>query len=163
MLYQENAMFSIKGEIMEYEFSKGTLAIVPNDMETSLIYEDNDRYFINQTPFKIMEESCKYFGSSYDGRRESAKSILGAEYKVPILVEDSNNLVAFPTTSPQSDDCVWISLKRLKSFEKIDSTNTKIIFDNGIEIIVPSSFRSIENQISRASRLDLTLRNRKNS
>ena len=51
---------------MEYEFSKGTLAIVPNDMETSLIYEDNDRYFINQTPFKIMEESCKYFGSSYD-------------------------------------------------------------------------------------------------
>ena len=35
MLYQENAMFSIKGEIMEYEFSKGTLAIVPNDMETS--------------------------------------------------------------------------------------------------------------------------------
>ena len=71
--------------------------------------------------------------------------------------------MAFPTTSPQSDDCVWISLKRLKSFEKIDSTNTKIIFDNGIENIVPSSIRTIENQISRASRLDLTLRNRKNS
>lgn len=148
---------------MKYEISEGTLAIVPNERETSLIYEDDERYFINQTPFKIMEDSCKYFGSSYNGRKESAKSILGAEYKVPILVKDSDNLVVFPTTSPHSDDCVWISLKRIKSFHKIDSTNTKIIFDNEKEIIVPVSYRSIENQISRASRLDLIMRNRKNS
>ncbi len=146
---------------MEYEISNGTLAIVPNDAETSLVYEDEERYFINQKPFKIMEESCKYFGSSYSGRKESSKSILGAEYKVPIIVEDSDNLIVFPTTSPQADDCAWISLKRVKKFEKIDSNNTKIVFDNNKEIIVPVSYRSIENQVSRASRLDLIMRNRK--
>ena len=34
---------------MKYEISKGTLAIVPNDKESSLIYEDDDRYIIKQT------------------------------------------------------------------------------------------------------------------
>ena len=147
---------------MEYEINKGTLAIIPNEKESSLVYEDESRYIINQRPFEIMEESCKYFGSTYQGRKESARDILGAEYKVPIIVEDTDNLIVFPTTSPLAEDCVWISLKRVKKFEKIDSNNTRIIFDNDKEIIVPCSYRTIENQISRASRLDLIMRNRKN-
>jgi len=146
---------------MNYEISRGTLAIVPNEASTSLVYEDDERYIINQTPYKIMEESCKYFGSTYKGRKDGARDILGAEYKVPIIVEDSDNLIVFPTTSPHAEDCVWICLKRVKTFEKIDSNNTKIIFDNNTNIIVPCSYRTIENQISRASRLDLIMRNRK--
>ena len=149
--------------IMKYEVNKGTLAVVPNDLESSLVYEDDSRYIINEKAYKIMDDSCKYFGSTYEGRKNGAKEILGAEYKVPIIVEDSNNLIVFPTTSPFSDDCVWVSLKRVKNIYKIDSYNTKILFDNNVEIIVPCSFRSVENQLSRASRLDLILRNRKNS
>ena len=147
---------------MKYEINKGTLAIIPNEREGSLVYEDESRYIIDQRPFEIMEESCKYFGSTYQGRKESARDILGAEYKVPIIVEDTDNLIVFPTTSPMAEDCVWISLKRVKKFEKIDANNTRIIFDNEKEIIVPCSYRTIENQISRASRLDLIMRNRKN-
>lgn len=147
---------------MKYEISKGTLAIVPNEKESSVVYEDDDRYIIEEVPFKIMEESCKYFGSTYEGRKDSAKEILGAEYKVPIIIEDSDNLIVFPTTSPSSDDCIWLSLKRVKKFERVDSNNTRIIFDNNVELIVPCSFRTVENQISRASRLDLIMRNRKN-
>ena len=143
---------------MKYEVSNGTLAIVPNERESSLVYEDDERYVIEQSPFKIMEDSCRYFGSTYEGRKDSARDILGAEYKVPIVVEDSENLVVFPTTSPNSDECVWISLKRLKKYEKIDACNTRIVFDNNKEIIVPCSYRTIENQVSRASRLDYILR-----
>ena len=148
---------------MNYEVNRGTLAIVPNEENGSLVLEDEERYIIEKSPFKIMEESCKYFGSTYEGRRKGAKEILGAEYKVPIIVEDSNNLIIFPTTSPDADDCVWISLQRVKKISKIDKITTKIIFDNNKEIIVPSSYRTIENQLSRASRLDLILRNHKNS
>ena len=147
---------------MNYEISKGTLAIVPNKKDGSLVYEDADRYLINQTPYEIMESSCLYFGSSYEGRKQGAKNILGAEYKVPIIVDDSDNIIVFPTTSPLSQDCVWLSLRHLKSFERIDANNTKIIFDNNKQLIVPVSYRSIENQISRASRLDYVIRSRKN-
>ena len=148
---------------MKYEISRGTLAIVPNNEESSLVYEDEDRYIVNETPFSIMEDSCKYFGSTYEGRKNGARNILGAEYKVPIVVEDSDNLIVFPTTSPLSSDCVWISLKRVKSIIKVDQNHTKVIFDNNREIIVECSYRTIENQLSRASRLDLILRNHKNS
>lgn len=146
---------------MKYEISDGTLVIMPNNAD-SLVYEDNEKFVIDQSPFQIMEESCKYFGSTYSGRKDSAKHILGAQYKLPIIVEDSNNIIVFPTSSPTADDCFWISLKRIKSYKKIDNISTKIIFDNGVEIDVPISFRSLENQISRASRLDLIMRNRKN-
>ncbi len=146
---------------MKYEISKGTLAIVPNQNKGSLVYEDESRYMINQTPFQIMESSCLYFGSSYVGRKEGAKDILGAEYKVPILVDESDNIIVFPTTSPLSDDCTWIALNHVKKYEKIDTYNTKIIFSNGQEIIVPTSYRSIENQVSRASRLAHIMRLRK--
>jgi len=148
---------------MKYEISKGTLAIVPNENESSVVYEDDQTYIIDQIPFSIMEESCKYFGSTYEGRKNGAREILGAEYKVPIVIEDSNNLIVFPTTSPSADDCVWISLKRVKKITKIDNNYTKIIFDNNKELIVDCSFRTVENQLSRASRLDLILRNHKNS
>ena len=148
---------------MKYEISKGTLAILPNEKNSSVVYEDDNRYIIKETPFKIMEDSCKYFGSTYEGRKDGAREMLGAEYKVPIVVEDSSNLIVFPTTSPLSEDCVWISLKRVEKIEKIDANNTKIVFDNKTEIIVDSSYRTIENQLSRASRLDLILRNHKNS
>lgn len=149
--------------IMKYEVNKGTLAVLPNDLESSLVYEDDNRYIIKETAYKIMDDSCKYFGSTYEGRKNGSKEILGAEYKVPIIVEDASNLIVFPTTSPLSEDCVWVSLKRVKNIYKIDAYNTKILFDNNVEIIVPCSFRSIENQLSRASRLDLILRNRKNN
>ena len=147
---------------MNYEISQGTLAIIPNEDQNSLVYEDDERFIVEDTPFKIMEESCKYFGSTYKGRKDSAKKILGAEYKVPIIIEDYNNIIVFPTTSPTSEDCAWISLKRVKGIEKIDTYNTRIIFDNGREIIVPTSYRSIENQLSRASRLDVIIRKRLN-
>ena len=148
---------------MEYEINKGTLAIMPNEEDKSLVYEDEERFLIHQSPFQIMEDSCKYFGSTYEGRKDSAKSILGAEYKVPVIVEDTDNLIVFPTTSPKSEDCIWISLKRIKSFGKIDSINTKVIFDNNREIIVPVSYRTLENQISRASRLHFMMRKRKSN
>ena len=106
---------------MKYEISNGTLAIVPNEDDNSLIYEDNERFIVEESPFKIMEDSCKYFGSTYKGRKDSAKEILGAEYKIPVVIEDSNDK----------------------------------------ELIVPCSYRSIENQLSRASRLDVILRKRK--
>ncbi len=147
---------------MKYEISNGTLAIVPNEDDNSLIYEDNERFIVEETPFKIMEESCKYFGSTYKGRKDSAKEILGAEYKIPVVIEDSTNLIIFPTTSPQAEDCAWICLNRVKNISKVDSFNTKIVFDNDRELIVPCSYRSIENQLSRASRLDVILRKRKN-
>ena len=149
--------------INKYEFSKGTLAIVPNDEHSSLVLEDKDRYIVQNKPFQIMEDSCSYFGSSFEGRKEGTKKLLGITHKSPIIIEETRKIIFFPTTSPQADDCVWVSLQRVKKIQKTDFNNTRIIFDNDKEITVNCSYRTIENQLSRASRLDIILRNHKNS
>jgi len=143
-----------------YEISLGTLAIVPNEENNSLVFEDNNRYIVEQTPLEIMEDSCIYFGSTYKGRQESARAILGVDYKIPILVEASNSLIVFPTMSPYASECCWISLNRVKSLTSVDKNNTIVNFDNGSKVLIHSSYRSLENQILRATKLSYILNNR---
>lgn len=146
---------------MDYEINEGTLAVVPLSGDKSKIYEDEMEYVVNSTPYEIIDYSCRYFGSSFEGRKEGTRSILHIEYKVPIVVESSNNLIFFPTSSPLSVDCSWISLKEIKNVEELGTGGTEITFINNKKIVFPVSKRMIDNQILRASRLDLIIRNRK--
>ncbi|SET00294.1 competence protein ComK [Salinibacillus kushneri] len=55
----------------EYEISPFTLAIVPefleNGMTGSIALEEKNEYSIRQSPRKLIDEACKYFGSSLRG------------------------------------------------------------------------------------------------
>ena len=144
---------------MNYEINEGTLAILAKNKK-SLILEDDKKYVVDSLPFDVVDHSCKYFGSSYEGRKEGTKEILHINYKVPIIVDNSRNLIFFPTNSPISDYCSWLSLKSIKSIKEGDFNTTDVIFNNGVSINIPVSKRTIDNQILRASRLDLIMRNR---
>ena len=145
----------------DYEINDETLAIVPNDIWNSIVVEDNCDYDVSKKPLQIIDYSCKYFGSSYSGRKEGSKDVLNSSYKLPILVEDTRNLVFFPTTSPQDDDCSWISLKNIKEYRKYNNTKTEVEFRNGKTIIVDISYNSFNNQVMRASRLESIIRTRR--
>ena len=144
---------------MNYEINEGTLAILAKNKK-SLILEDDKKYVVDSLPFDVVDHSCKYFGSSYEGRKEGTKEILHINYKVPIIVDNSRNLIFFPTNSPISDDCSWLSLKSIKSIKEGNFNTTDVIFNNGVSINIPISKRTMDNQILRASRLDLIMRNR---
>ena len=142
-----------------YEVNKETCAVIGiNDEVTKIIEKDSD-YFINKNSFNVMEDSCQYYGSSCDGRIKGTKMILGSSYKVPIVVEESTELIFFPTESPYSDKCVWISLNNIKSYENSHGF-TKVIFNEGKEIIVKMSIAAFEMQVLRANRLSSLLRKR---
>ena len=146
---------------MSYEINEGTLAVLSVDGSKSKIFEDDKEYLVDSTPFEIVDYSCKYFGSSYEGRKEGTKSILHIEYKVPIIVESTSNIIFFPTGSPYSQDCNWLSLKHIKLVNERPNGTAEIVFNNGKTLDISVSKRMIENQILRASRLDLIIRNRK--
>ena len=65
----------------------------------------------------IIKRSCEYFGSSYNGRHEGTKKLIGISHKAPIIIEESKNLIYFPTSSPRLLDCVWIGLNNIKDYE----------------------------------------------
>lgn len=142
-----------------YEINSSTLAILSIDTKTAKIIEKEEEYLISKSGLSVIDDSCRYFGSSYLGREKGARSLIGSEYKPPIIVEESRNIIFIPTSSPKFSLCDWISYQHISHYEK-SGNKTKIIFDNGKELELEISMYSLENQILRAIKLENTLRKR---
>lgn len=147
---------------MEYEVNSETLAIIPITDNQSKVVELNNEYIINNSPYKVMENSCNYFGCSLQGRFDGTKSILGSIYKAPVIVEDSRDIIFFPTISPNLPDNCWISLNNIKKYQQEDF-KTVIYFDNNKKIELDVPLLSIENQVLRATRLGAVCKKRKSN
>lgn len=144
-----------------YEINEDTLAVISTSFKKAKIIEKDTEYHVESSGYEVMDYSCQYFGSSYQGRVLGSKNLLKANYKLPVIVEETKNMIFFPTTTPTGEDCCWISLKDVKNYEALGK-NTVIYFKNGAQIVVPTSKASIENQILRSSRLACILEERKN-
>ncbi len=145
----------------EYEINESTNALIPLTENKTKVIEDYRSCEINKKTLKIVDESCKYFGSSYQGRFEGAKKMLGPKiYKAPIIVEESKEMIYFPTGSSRAADCAWFSLKKVKNVER-KGYNTLVEFQSNQKIEVKISFESFQNQLLRASYLSTILRERK--
>ncbi len=145
-----------------YEINKNTCAVIGINENVSRVIEGNDEYFVNKSGYQVMEDSCEYYGSSCDGRMKGTRMILGSNYKVPIVIEESNEIIFFPTESPSSESCVWFSLNNVEKYERCDGF-TKVTFTSGKELVVKMTISSFENQLLRANRLGSMIRKRINS
>lgn len=145
--------------MLEYEINSKTCALIAlNATETEVIEKEN-RFIIDRRATKIVKKSCEYYGCTLEGRLKGSQKQLGMKYKLPIIVENTKELIFFPTISPRLDDCSWISLNNIKHYEKQDY-GTIIEFNNGIKIQLEISIETLENQINRATRLMLVTRQR---
>ena len=143
-----------------YEINKDTYAVMSINDGISKVLEKDDEYFVNKNSYEVMEDSCSYYGSSCEGRIKGTKQILGSNYKVPIVVEESNEIIFFPTEAASNANCIWLSLNNIKSYERSNGF-TKVIFNSWKELIVNMSISSFETQILRANRLGSIIRKRK--
>lgn len=143
-----------------YEVNNETMAIIGLNEENSKVLEKEREYLISSNSYEVLDYSCQYFGSSYLGRLDGSKKMLDAKYKLPIIVEESAELIFFPISSPENQDCIWIALQW---FDDIVEINKKIYvrLKNGKKIEVKTSKYSIKNQVMRASRLNYILKERK--
>ncbi len=143
-----------------YEISPSTIAIIPIDKKRVKVIEEDDNYIILKSTSEIINNSCKFFGSSYIGRHEGTKYLTGINYKSPIIIEETNEIIFFPTSSPRYENCCWISLKHIDKYKK-DNGSSKIVFKNGLELSFDISYSSLQNQILRSNLLRSIVRDRK--
>ena len=144
----------------EYEINEETLAVVPLK-EKSVIYETNSTFVVNKNANKIMEESCEYFGSSLAGRQKGTTNLIGISHKAPIIIEETKELIFFPTTSPRLSKCSWIALANIEKYYR-KKNKLVIEFKNKKKVELDVSYGVIDNQILRATKLGYVLRQRKN-
>ena len=144
---------------MDYEINRDTQVLLPLENETKIIETENE-YIINNTVFNVIEHSCEYFGSTYEGRKIGTKNLLGITHKSPIIIEESNKIIFFPTTSPERNDCIWLNLSQIASYKKVNNDSSLITFQNGDTLEINISIGSLTNQILRATRLKYVVEER---
>ena len=146
--------------LKNYEINGDTIAIVPIDEKTSKVYEDAVEYVVAKNTNKIIEDNCKFYGSSYKGRCDGTKYLTGIKSKYPIIIEESRNIIFFPTSSIRNNDNIWISLNKIKNYDRC-KYGSKITFINNKKINLDISIYSLDNQYCRANLLKVKLYEKK--
>ncbi len=139
-----------------YEINVDTLAIIPLDENISKVYEEEAEYIIKRSSNSIIKDNCEYYGSSYKGRCEGTKYLTGIKSKHPIILEESRNIIFFPTSSTRDKQSYWIALNKIKAYTK-KKYNSSIKFNNDKLIDLNISYYSLDNQICRATMLKTKL------
>ncbi|MBR3119127.1 MULTISPECIES: competence protein ComK [Oceanobacillus] len=147
-----------------HEITPVTMAIlslrdVNGDAVTRVIEEDAE-YVVDHSPTKIIDNACRFFGSSLKGRQDGTRDISGITHKAPISIDPSSGMYFFPTTSPSNRRCSWIAHSYIDKIRKAADRHTEIQFTNGRKIIIATSYGSIMNQLQRTAQFRYLLDHR---
>ena len=82
----------------DYIINNETVVMMSVDNCRCKIYELENEFEVNTTIKKIINLSCKYFGSSFEGRLEGSKFYLNYDYKLPIIIDEHRDIIVFPFT-----------------------------------------------------------------
>lgn len=144
----------------KYKINNNTIAIIPISINSTKIIEINKEFIINISSLKIIKFNCNFYGSSLNGRLEGTKSLIEVNYKAPIIIEETNNIIFFPTTSLRLISCSWINFNLILNYEKINN-QTVLFFKNNKRILLNISYFSLKNQILRSYKLYSIIKTRK--
>ena len=143
-----------------YIINKETILLRPINKNKTEIIERNNKFIVDKRIINIIKKSCEYYGSTYLGRCEASKILLNNYYKSPIIIEESKNIIFFPTKSPRLEDCMWISLNNIDNYIKSDK-KTIINLKNNKKIDLNITYYSFNNMYFNALKLESILNKRK--
>ncbi|PLT27712.1 competence protein ComK [Peribacillus deserti] len=150
-------MASLKSTLVEeYEINPYTLVVMPlayGSKIYSQIIEIDGEVTSPFKPMDIIKKSCEYFGSSYEGRKDGTRQLIGITHKLPITIDPTSNIFVFPTNSPGREDCIWICHEHVDFYQRTDMGETIVTFRNKKQISIPISFSSFESQMFRTAML----------
>ena len=145
-----------------YEIDLSTLMLMGLDDATTKVITLDDEFVINIDSKKIIDNSCKYFGSSLNDRVNMTKRLINIKSKSPIIIEESINIIFFPLKSIRDKCNIWISYNNLEKYIN-NGDKTRFIFNNKKEVIIDFSYYIIDNQVTRSLMLDYEVKKRRES
>ncbi|WP_284139466.1 MULTISPECIES: competence protein ComK [unclassified Virgibacillus] len=147
-----------------HEVTPVTLAIIAgeeaNENARAIILEEKKEYPVSIPPSRIIDQACKFYGSSLRGRQEGTKEICGITHKAPISIDPTSGMYFFPTNSPTNPKCSWIAHSHIDQVNRSKNQCTEIVFKNGRSIVLDVSFGSMLNQVQRTAQFRYLLDNR---
>ena len=144
-----------------YEIDLSTLMLMGLDDATTKVITLDDEFVINIDSKKIIDNSCKYFGSSLNDRVNMTKRLINIKSKSPIIIEESRNIIFFPTASCVNKNSIWISYNNLLKYSKVDDFSTVLYFKKNFNYKVLVKYKLVDNQVVRCMKLSMFLGKRK--
>ncbi len=145
-----------------YEINLSTLLLIGLDDFSTKVIELDKEFIINYSSKDIINNSCKYFGSSLSEKINSTKRLINIASKSPIIVEESRNIMFFPLKLTREKNNIWISFNQLENYSKEDN-NTVFKFKNNKVVTIKFSYYIVDNQVTRSLILDYEINNRRKS
>lgn len=76
--------------LKNYIINDETLLLIPyfyNGANITKVYEFDEELLVEKLPYEIIKESCLFFGSSFEGRRDGTMALINCKMKVPVIIE----------------------------------------------------------------------------
>ncbi len=135
----------------KYNINSKTMAILSNVRGESNVYEEKRLFIIKGRPNSIIKKNCLNYGKSLGAAIKNTKILIGITYKPPIIINEYQNWIFFPTRSIRLNNNEWICLNQVKDFsENKRNHNTLIEFKNGKVLEFDVSYNVMNNQILRS-------------
>ncbi len=148
----------------EYEVNPQTMALIAkydrHGQVITEVIESEDKFDLPFHPGQIIDQSCRYFASSLEGRMAGTKQVAGFTHKPPIVISQKMGMYFFPIISPKRKECSWIAHKYIRSYKGENDHTTTIHFINGASVNVPVSAGMIANQVQRTAQFRFILEDR---
>ena len=143
-----------------YEIDLSTVMLIGLDDYRTKIITLDDEFIVEYDSKKLIDNSCKFFGSSLNDRVNMTKRLINISSKSPIIVEESRKIIFFPLKSIRDKCNIWISFNNLEKYNK-SLDKTIFYFKNKKEVIIDFSYYIIDNQVTRSLMLDYELKKRR--
>lgn len=135
----------------KYQINDKTMAILSNGKGESIIYEDDRFFIVRCRPTFLVKKNCLLYGKSLEAALLNTKNLIGVTYKAPIIINEYDGLILFPTKSIRLINNEWICLNKVKNYyENKRNHNTLVEFNNGKVLEFSISYNVMNNQILRA-------------
>ncbi|WP_053399606.1 competence protein ComK [Priestia koreensis] len=135
-----------------YEISRKTMALLPNKdpVYQTKVIEAEGEYLCAIPPIKLIRAACLRGGASYEGRREAIIERYDYKHRTPIPVFPAFNVFAFPTTSPDNYECMWLFENHIYNVTS-SSDKACINFHNGASLVLDYPYKFMRLQWQRTA------------
>ena len=136
----------------QYIIKKGDMVLQPCNLTigpyagTCIYRYQEDNYTVKDRTHKIIERSCRFYGSSYVFKKEDTIRITGINSKPPILFTPLFPTYFFPTHSDRKEENTWINIHYVSHIKPMKEKKCKVIFVDKQSITVNISAHSMQHQ-----------------
>lgn len=142
--------------INKYVIKKGDMVVQPFDTKerkyggTRILKYKQPTEEFKERAHKIIEHSCRFYGSSYHFKKEDTIRITGIISKPPILFTPLFPTYFFPTHSDRKDENTWINIHYVQNIKSLKDRKSKVTFVDNQFITIDISAHSMRHQYLNA-------------